>query len=80
MIHSMSGGVLPGFEVYTFAKVELADGRRWYLAPFAVEEGDRVLAPVGEGMEEGVVLRTERCTQQTAPIPLRRALPLEKKL
>ncbi len=80
MIHSLSGGVLARNESLLFAKVEIEGAPHWYLAPFFVSAGDRVLAPVGNGLAEGTVLRTELCTQQTAPIPLNRARAIEKKL
>ena len=79
MIHSLSGGVLSDGSVMTFAKVQLSEGPRWFLAPFPVRQGDIVLAPVGEGTEEGVVLKTEFCTRQTAPIPVKSAKVLEKR-
>ncbi len=81
MIHSLSGGVLATNGSFLFAKVEIAGAPYWYLSPFAVEAGDRVLAPLGsEGLAEGVVLRTEVCTPQTAPFPMNRVRSLEKKL
>ena len=64
MIHSLSGGVLADGEVYTFAKVDVAGTPCWYLAPRKVEAGNKVL---------GVVVRTENCTRQTAPVPVGRA-------
>lgn len=72
MIHSMSGGVLADGTVYTFAKTETSEGTFWYLAPDAVEEGARVLVPLGRGTAAGTVVRVERCGKQTAPCPLNR--------
>ncbi len=79
MIHSMSGGVLADGTVYTFAKVEAAGSPRWYLAPFSVSAGERVVVPFGEGEAEGVVLKTENCTRQTAPVPVNRAREIIRK-
>ncbi len=76
MIHSMSGGILSDDTVYTFAKIEIEGAPRWYLAPFPVSAGDRVLAPLGREIAEGTVLRTEVCTRQTAPVPVNRAQEL----
>ena len=45
----------------------------WYLAPRKVEAGDKVLVPFGRENAEGVVVRTENCTRQTAPVPVGRA-------
>ena len=59
MIHSLSGGVLSDGEVYTFAKVD--------------EAGAKVLVPFERENAEGVVVRTENCTRQTAPVPVGRA-------
>lgn len=73
MIHSLSGGVLSDGEVYTFAKVDLAGTPRWYLAPFKVEAGAKVLVLFERENAEGVVVRTENCTRQTAPVPVGRA-------
>ena len=73
MIHSLSGGVLADGEVYTFAKVDVAGTPCWYLAPRKVEVGHKVLVPVGRENAEGVVVRTENCTRQTAPVPVGRA-------
>ncbi len=78
MIHSLSGGVLADNGPILFAKVETAEGPRWFLAPFAVKAGEHVLVPVGETYAEGEVLRTELCTRQTAPIPVARARELRK--
>ena len=82
MIHSLSGGVIADNGSYLFAKVEILGAPYWYIAPFAVEAGDRVLAPLGreERLVEGTVLRTELCTPQTAPFPMNRVKRLEKKL
>lgn len=80
MIHSLSGGVLADGGNYLFAKVGICGTVRWYLAPFPVEAGERVLAPFGEELAEGVVLRTEMCTPQTAPCPMKRVRSLEKRL
>lgn len=74
MIHSLSGGVISDGTVYTFAKVEIDGSPRWYLSPFPVREGDKVIVPfqyIGE--REGSVLKVENCTAQTAPCPVRRA-------
>ena len=80
MIHSMSGGILADSQMYLFAKVEIGETPAWYLSPFSVSAGDRVLAPFGGALAEGTVLKAEYCTQQTAPVPLKRARALEKKL
>lgn len=81
MIHSLSGGVLAENETFLFAKVEMFGAPCWYLAPFRVEAGDRVLAPYGrEGtLAEGVVLKTELCTPQTAPCSMKRVRSIEKR-
>lgn len=82
MIHSLSGGVIAENGNHLFAKVEIFGTPYWYLAPFTVEAGDKVLAPFGksEQLVEGTVIRTELCTQQTAPVPMNRVKSLEKKL
>ena len=82
MIHSLSGGVIADNGNHLFAKVEILGAPYWYLAPFHVEAGDRVLAPLGksERIVEGVVLKTEICTPQTAPFPMNRMRALENKL
>ncbi len=76
MIHSMSGGVLSDGSVYTFAKVEAGGVPRWYLAPFPVSEGMKVVVPCGRELAEGTVVRVETCTRQTAPVPVSRAQEL----
>lgn len=75
MIHSMAGGLLGDQGVYCFAKVDAEGMPFWYLAPMRVTAGQRVVVPVGrEGRRvTAVVLRTEDCTAQTAPVPLNRA-------
>ena len=82
MIHSLSGGVLADNGPMLFAKVDVHGTPGWYLAPLIVEAGDRVLVPFGrEGdLTEGVVVRVETCTRQTAPVPVSRARSIEKKL
>ena len=75
MIHSLSGGVIADNEEFLFAKVEVAGEPHWYLSPFSIiKAGDGVLVPLGKGekLVRGVVLRTERCTRQTAPFPMNR--------
>ena len=74
MIHSLSGGVLSDGDIYTFVKVETEGTARWYVSPLPVKEGDRVVVPVNFLEEkEGVVLKVESHTVQTAPCPLKRA-------
>ncbi len=82
MIHSLAGGVLADNSNQLFAKVEVCGTPRWYLAPFSVAAGDRVLVPFGpaEALTEGTVLRTELCTPQTAPVPAKHRKAIEKKL
>ncbi len=79
MIHSLSGGVLSEGGLHRFAKVEVLGSPKWYLAPFPVEAGERVLAPVGGKSVEGTVLKVELCTAQTAPWPMNRIAELEAK-
>ncbi len=73
MIHSLSGGVIAENEIMRFAKVRLAEGVAWYLAPFLVEAGDKVLVPYGGAEAEGEVERVELCSPQTAPVSVKRA-------
>lgn len=80
MIHSLSGGVIAENETCLFAKVELNGAPYWYLAPFMVAAGDRVLAPFGRTEAEGVVLKTELCSVQCAPVPMNRIKELIKLL
>ena len=73
MIHSLSGGVIAENEIYTFAKVDIAGTPRWYLSPTSkIKAGDRVEAPLNGKLVTGVVLRTEDCSRQTAPVPMNR--------
>lgn len=72
MIHSMSGGVLFDGEIFTFVKVE-GEAAGWYLSPVPVKIGEKVLVPYANGSAEGEVVRLERCTAQTSPIPVKRA-------
>ena len=60
MIHSLAGGVLADGEIYTFAKVRAGEEAMWYLVP------------EGHLTREGVVEKLERCTRQTAPVPMSR--------
>ena len=82
MIHSLSGGVIADNTSILFAKVEVLGTPCWYIAPFRVEAGEKVLVPFGrEGaLAEATVLRTELCTPQTAPIPVKRAKSIERKV
>ena len=73
MIHSLSGGVIADGTIYTFAKVRVGEVPMWFIAPFAVKAGDRVLVPLGGGTAEGEVERTENCSPATAPVSLKRA-------
>lgn len=81
----MSGGVLSELGAYTFAKVRFEDGGApyWYVSDFDVEAGDRVLAPFGASgaAREATVERVERnVSGMTAPVPLKRAKKLIKRL
>lgn len=75
MIHSLSGGVIDGGEIRTFAKVQTEDGARWYLVPelTTVNLGDRVVVPNGLSQAEGIVVKVEHAGKQTAPVPFNRA-------
>ncbi len=74
MIHSLSGGVLADNGPFTFAKVQTENALKWYLSPFPVKEGDGVLVPAGAfGEARGVVIKTETCSKQTAPVPFSHA-------
>lgn len=74
MIHSLSGGVLSDGGICFFAKVDVAGTPAWYLAPRMLAAGVRVVVPVGRsGRAEGVVVRCESVTPQTAPVPVGRA-------
>ncbi len=70
----MSGGVIKENGSYLFAKVDVEGIPYWYLAPVPVKAGERVKVPFGkrELLKEGVVVRTEECTAQTAPVPMNR--------
>lgn len=81
MIHSMSGGIIADNGYYTFAKVEIAGTPYWYLSPFSVTEGDRVLVPYQKsGCAEGVVKKVEVCSNQCAPVPMNRIKAIERVL
>ncbi len=80
MIHSLSGGVIADNTPFLCAKAEAEGEQRWFLSPFPVREGDRVLALFGAQEREGVVIKTEYCTRQTSPVPVRMLVPLLKKL
>ncbi len=82
MIHSLSGGVIADNMPKTFAKVEIMGAPYWFIAPFPVEVGEKVLAPFGreERPTEGTVLKVETCTPQTAPVPVSRAKFLERRM
>lgn len=84
MIHSLSGGVICDVGVYSFAKVELLEGfdqglSFWYLNEFLeLKEGDTVRVPRGRYIVLGKVVRIERNSAQTAPVPMNRILPIEE--
>ena len=81
MIHSLSGGVLSDGDIYTFAKVEVEGAARWYISPLPVKEGDRVVVPLSIIEErEGVVLKVESHTVQTAPCSVKRTPEIYKVL
>ncbi|MDE6411359.1 MAG: hypothetical protein K2L02_02340 [Clostridia bacterium] len=81
MIHSLSGGVIADGQIYTFVKVEVDGAPRWFISPFPVKAGDRVLVPFNYIEErEGVVLKTENCTANTAPCSVKRTPEILKVL
>lgn len=83
MIHSLSGGVLCDVGIYTFAKVEYAEGelagrRFWYQSEFpSLKEGDEVLVPALGALVRGRVVALEVASAQTAPYPLNRIKAIE---
>lgn len=85
MIHSMSGGVLDEYGVYTFAKVKFDGDDRpyWYISDFEIAEGDRVSAPFGVGglsKPATVVAVEHNVSAQVSPVPIKRAKRLLQKL
>ncbi len=80
MIHYMGGGVIKDPGSYTFVKVRFGDGTSaWYIAEFAVDEGDKVIAPRGRAdmPETGTAEKVERgVSGQITPVPLRSAKKL----
>ncbi len=81
MIHSLSGGVISDNTVFTFAKVQLEQEARWYIAPFPVSAGDHVLVPYKrQGPTAGIVIKTEIGTAQTAPVSVKYAREIYVKL
>lgn len=86
MIHSLSGGVLSDFEVYSFAKVEFAEGadkgkRYWYRNEFPLlKAGDEVVVPYGRERVRAKVVLIEENSAQTAPVPLNRIKAIERVL
>ena len=78
MIHSLSGGIIAGYENLVYAFVQTAGGKAWYISPFAqIKAGDRVRVPYARGCAEGEVLRVEHVTAQTAPWPVNRTRAVE---
>lgn len=85
MIHSMSGGVLSEYGVYTFVKVRFDPEQTpyWYVSDFEVQEGDSVLAPFGaSGLgKRAIVIKVEEgVSGQVAPVPIKRVKKLLGKL
>lgn len=87
MIHSLAGGFVRELDYADFAKVEITSGGSagklfWYTFDiFDLKVGDRVEVPLLNAIESGVVVKLERnLNNQTAPVPLKRAKPIIKKL
>ncbi len=78
MIHSMGGGVIREYENLIYCYVQIENGaecgvKRWYISPYVlIGAGDKVVVPSGVGTANGVVLRIENVTAQTAPFPVKR--------
>lgn len=88
MIHSMCGGGLKDNEILSFAKVTfddnpLAEKRPyWYkCAIIGLNVGEKVLAPFGKDGREYVatIVRVDRASEQTPPMPLGRMGSITKK-
>ncbi len=79
MIHSLSGGVITGYDKLLYVFVLIDSGvKRWYISPFPkIAVGDRVRVPCGSGSAEGEVLRVETVTAQTAPFPVKRTQEID---
>ncbi len=76
----MCGGKLNENETYVFVKVYFKEGTKsskpfsWFLADgITVNEGDRVIVPVGYLKEEGEVTEVAVCKRGVTPVPLRSA-------
>ena len=79
MIHSLSGGVIAENAPLTFVKAEVEGAPCWFLSPTSkIKAGDRICVPFGNHRAEGVVLRVENGTRQTAPLPLSRMKDIEE--
>ena len=74
MIHSLSGGVIKGDGTHRIVKVKTSLGERWYLCDeFAVSAGDKVIVPVGKGVETAEIIKAETVSEKASPIPVKRA-------
>ena len=89
MIHSMCGGELKDNEVISFVKIEFIDNplaeKRpyWYKSAVpGLTTGDKVLAPFGKNDLEyaAVVIRVDRVSEQTPPMPVARMGTISKKI
>ena len=86
MIHSLAGGKMRDLDFCDFAKVKIIDTNeiRWYIFNILdLNLGDKVLVPFGIKNElvTAEVIKIERnLSEQVAPIPIKRAKEIYKKL
>ena len=87
MIHSLSGGFVRELEYADFVKVKITSGESagqmfWYKTDILyIAAGDMVKVPLKGQVVEGEVVKLERnVSNQTAPIPIKRAQSVIQKL
>lgn len=86
MIHSLAGGKIRDLDFADFVKVKLIDTEPdkilWYTTDLIdLNEGDTVLVPFGAQSAQAIVLKIERnLSSQVAPIPIKRAKNIIKKI
>ena len=82
MIHSLSGGVIQDITYHNFAKVLLDSGEiRYYTYSIPLKIGDKVLVPVGNLTQVGVVQKLlPNLSLREAPFSVKHTREIIKKM
>ncbi len=82
MIHSLAGGTIRDGGMHTFVLVQIVgtDEKKWYLSDgWRTNVGDEVYVTLNGKSETAVVVRVDKASGQSGPMPLGRLVQIDGK-